>query len=51
MKDEDLQVERCRIALYDLGSREGATVHGVIKQLKRDGFTADQISKAADKTL
>ncbi len=51
MTDEELQIERCKIALYDLGSREGATIHGVIKQLKKDGFTADQISKAADKML
>ncbi|WP_333846932.1 hypothetical protein [Phaeobacter italicus] len=48
MTEEELQVQRCIIAIHDLGTREGATKTKVMAQLKKDGFTARQIKKAVE---
>lgn len=47
--ENSLVIDRCIIALHDLGSREGATRAGVMAQLKRDGFTPKEISVAVEK--
>lgn len=39
-------LDRRIIALYDLGSRDGATANGVMRQLKKDGFTVEEINAA-----
>lgn len=41
-----IRIERAIIALADLASREGATAKGVMKALKKDGFTPEEIAKA-----
>ena len=43
----NLVIERCMAAIHDLGTRSGATKASVISALKREGFTAQEISEAA----
>ena len=44
-----LVIDRVIIALYDLGSRPGATARGVRVQLKKEGFTSAEIAEAVGK--
>jgi len=44
-----LAVDRCVIALHDLGSRDGATAKGVRAALKKEGFTNREIQAAVEK--
>ncbi len=41
------RLERALIALHDYGSREGATAKKVQRQMKADGFTLEEIVRAA----
>lgn len=45
--DAITRAARAQIALYDLGSRPGATAASVKKTMLKDGFTLDEIAKAA----
>ena len=41
-------IEKCIVAIHDYGTREGATRHKVMEQLKKDGFSLDVIRKALE---
>ncbi|MDC0657091.1 hypothetical protein N6L27_03680 [Leisingera sp. SS27] len=51
MKADPKRVERCIIALHDLGSRSNASRNKVMKALQNEGFTDDEIREAATKML
>lgn len=40
--------ERALIALHDHATRRGATKTSVLIGVRKDGFTSDEIAKAAD---
>lgn len=42
---------RAKCALFDYASREGATKARVLKQMRDDGFTPDEIALAASELL
>lgn len=45
------RLERCIVALHDLGSREGATMASVKKALRDEGFTNGEIAEACEEML
>lgn len=49
MNDETTRACRAQIALYDLGSRPGATAASVKKAMLKDGFTLAEIAQAAQR--
>ena len=49
-KDKLSQVERCMIAIHDLGTRRGATHISVLAALKAEGFDRKTV-KAAIKEM
>lgn len=42
------RVERAVLAVYDYTTRDGATNVSVLKDLKKDGFTLEEINSAID---
>ena len=40
------RIDRIKIALHDLGSRKGATAKGVMKELKKLGYSTQEINEA-----
>lgn len=42
------RIERAIIALHDFGSRPGATAKTVKRDMKRCGFTVEEIAQAAE---
>ena len=49
--EHSLAVDRCVIAIHDLGSRPGATQAGVTAALKKEGFTSKEIQEAVVKMI
>lgn len=49
---EDLsRVEKAKIALWDYGSRPGATAKNIRRNMKNAGFTSEEIAEAASQMV
>jgi|GEM_PF-5616959 len=49
MTKELSRADRARLALFDHGTRKGATSNSVIRAMEKDGFTRDEILAAVEK--